>query len=747
MGKGYNSASAKSLFLLFWACFLLLSKTSVAQNDTPCSASPITVSNGTCNFSPATTVGASFQSDGANGGFPSCGFPGSPDVWFSFVVPASGAVAITLDPGTITDAALAVYSGSCANPQLIACDDDSGLDFMPAIDRSDFTPGQTLFIRVWNNNSSTGTFGVCVTESHSDCGTATLLCNNLVVTSNAYGGGSEQDGDWSGINCIPDEYQSQWFKFQVINPGTFSFTLTPDAIAPGMFPDYDWTLWRVTTSPFCESFLPSQQAIACNASSSMGPNGETGIGPTGLNPSEPAGPGNPYSASFAVAAGDVFYLWVNNFTNSSSGFHFEFGSEVVLNCDFDDEDPTIVTTSTKTCPGTCAGSASTVASNMTAPLTYAWSANAGGQNTANIHNLCAGIYMVTVTASDGEIIHDTVEVQAYPSITLQTSKINNTSCETPNGQAVVSASGGAGSFSYAWNSSTSTNDTLSGINAGTYTVTVSDGNNCSNDTSIVVSNQMVYPIISSIERSDSVACSSMCTSFSAQVVNGTLYQWDFGDGQTSTVGFPNHCYTAPGDYAVRLIVSNAGGCKDTIKREHFIHINPKPTAHFYANTSNDLHVVFTDHSIGSIQHWLWQLGDSSLSSSDEKNPEFDYPDFGKYCVQLQVWDENNCSDIELQYIEFKPELTVYIPNAFSPNDDGLNDVFRIQGEPFKVLKFWVYNRWGEELFFTSDPSSGWDGRRMRDGNCSPQDTYIYKTEILGEHGEIQEMTGSFLLIH
>jgi gliding motility-associated-like protein len=748
MKKSYTIVSFRALYLLL-VVFLAGVGRSVAQNDTPCDAISVPVSSGTCVFTPGTSVGGTYQNNAANGGFPNCGFSGSADVWYSFVVPPSGAVAVTLEPGTINDAAMSLYSGPCSNPVLIGCDDDSGLDFMPAIDRSDFTPGDVIYIRVWNNNSPTGTFGVCVTESHSDCGTAAILCSNLAVTSNAYGGGSNQDGDWSGVNCIPDEYQSQWFKFQVINPCTFSFTLTPDAIAPGMYPDYDWTLWEVTGNPnvdFCDSFLPDIPAVACNASSSMGPNGETGVGPIGVNASEPAGPGNPYSASFSVSAGDIFYLWVNNFTNSSSGFNFQFGADVVLNCDLDTPDSTITTTSTSTCPGTCNGSATTAVTNMTAPFTYSWSANAGGQNTANIHNLCAGTYIVNVTDALGVVIADTVEVENNPAITFTTGFIDNTSCHTPNGKAWVNASGGTGSLVYAWNSSAVTSDTLSGLIAGSYTVTISDGNSCSVDTSIIIHTQVDYPTIESIARTDSTACGALCTNFSVIFQGGNHYFWDFGDGENSTSNHPYHCYTAPGDYDVSLIVSTDGGCGDTLSMPNFIRVNAFPTAHFYSVLSDPFHASFHDQTNGAVR-WLWQMGDSLNTQSIEQNPEFDYSAFQEYWIQLTVWDANNCMDDIHQCIEFKPELSVYVPTAFTPNGDGLNDVFYIEGYPMKVMEFWVYNRWGEQLFYTQDPKSGWDGRRFQNGEISPQDLYLYKTSVKGEHGEIRELTGCFQLVH
>ena len=119
-------------------------------------------------------MGANYQNDTANGGTPKCASPGAPDVWFAFVVPPSGVVSITTTEGTITDGGMAVYAGPCYNPVFIECDDDDANGMMPVIDRTDFIPGDTIYIRFWKGwSSGTGTFNLCIIESHSDCRAAT----------------------------------------------------------------------------------------------------------------------------------------------------------------------------------------------------------------------------------------------------------------------------------------------------------------------------------------------------------------------------------------------------------------------------------------------------------------------------------------------------------------------------------------------------------------------------------------------
>lgn len=314
-------------------CFLgiFISVNCLGQSDTPCQAPIIAVNSDTCVFLSSTTAGAAYQSDSANGGVPPCAFPGSPDVWYAVIVPASGAIAFTSEAGTITDGGMAVYSGPCTQPQLLECDDDAAAGMMAVVDRSDFIPGDTLFIRFWKAaGSGTGTFSLCAIESHSDCPVAQQICETTRVNGNAYGPGSNQDA--FAYYCDISEFQSHWFRFRFLTAGTFIFKLFPDSLAIGMYPDYDWLLYRSSGTGFCDTFTSQTSPDVCNGSSSMGPNGETGLDVSGTSNSVPAGPGNPFCPILNVSAGDDYYLLVNNFSTSSTGFTLTLGGTALLDC-------------------------------------------------------------------------------------------------------------------------------------------------------------------------------------------------------------------------------------------------------------------------------------------------------------------------------------------------------------------------------------------------------------------------------
>jgi len=303
-----------------------------AQSDTPCNAPFLAVNTDTCGFFLSTTIGATYQNDVLNGGTPPCASPGAPDVWYRIIIPASGAVAITTSQGSITDGGLAVYSGSCNNLNFISCNDDGAGNMMPVIDRSDFVPGDTLYIRFWKGwGNGTGTFHLCVIESHSDCISASFVCGDKHFPKCTYGPGSHFDA-YAGNNCGMTEYQSQWLTFNFLTSGTFQFTIFPDSLNGGYYPDYDWMMFQDNNPAYCSVYDSSYAPLVCNASSTQGPMGSTGLDISGVSNSVPAGPGNAFCPIMNVNAGQVYYMFINNFSLTSTGYFITFGGTAIMNC-------------------------------------------------------------------------------------------------------------------------------------------------------------------------------------------------------------------------------------------------------------------------------------------------------------------------------------------------------------------------------------------------------------------------------
>jgi gliding motility-associated-like protein len=138
-------------------------------------------------------------------------------------------------------------------------------------------------------------------------------------------------------------------------------------------------------------------------------------------------------------------------------------------------------------------------------------------------------------------------------------------------------------------------------------------------------------------------------------------------------------------------------------------------------------IYFTDQStdVYGIKTWFWQFGNPQDSTSDTQSPQFTYPDTGIYCPKLTVTNKHGCTDEVEHCIYISPYFTIYIPNAFSPNGDGLNDVFTAKGTYVCNFQMYIFDRWGMLLYYTEDMDKGWDGRVNGGTNIAQEDTYVY----------------------
>jgi gliding motility-associated-like protein len=131
---------------------------------------------------------------------------------------------------------------------------------------------------------------------------------------------------------------------------------------------------------------------------------------------------------------------------------------------------------------------------------------------------------------------------------------------------------------------------------------------------------------------------------------------------------------------------------------------------------------------GTSTTWNWNFGDGD--TSHVQNPYHHYTGPGNFPITLiaSIPNSINCSDtLSAQTITVHAEPEIYIPNTFTPNGDGYNDVFQVRGPLFEVFYFAVYNRWGQLLFETTDMSQGWDG--MYKGKASDPGVFGYYVRI------------------
>ncbi len=227
------------------------------------------------------------------------------------------------------------------------------------------------------------------------------------------------------------------------------------------------------------------------------------------------------------------------------------------------------------------------------------------------------------------------------------------------------------------------------------------------------------------------------------------WQWSFPNGNTSTQqNPPAQTYTTAGTFTIITIATNSTGCKDTTRQ--IIVVNPLPTVAMPPTLTvqngfpQTIPATYTPNTIS----WIWSPA-TGLSCTNCPTPDAG-PKFDTF-YQVYFTDNNGCSNTGsiMVYVICK-NANLFIPNTFSPNGDGSNDVFYPRGrglERVKLLR--IFNRWGEVVFEkrdfpVNDASSGWNGTYK--GKIPQPDVYVYQAEVYCENGDIIKLNGNIALV-
>ncbi len=256
-------------------------------------------------------------------------------------------------------------------------------------------------------------------------------------------------------------------------------------------------------------------------------------------------------------AGENFIGWSGGGCNGSSDCWKSISWETEITATFSEiiaQSLTLNTTSTDvSCNGNSDGSVLVSATGGTGNYTYNWSS---GQSTANPNNLAAGSYVVTVSDSNGLTETATATVGQPAQVSVVVSNLTDVTCSGNNdGSILINAIGGVGNFQYAWSNNTFT-QFIDNLSAGTYTVTISDGNGCTatSEANIAGSNT-VAPVADFAKTINALDVSF--TDISSG--NPTSSFWEFGDGNTSSSSVATHTYANAGNYSVCLTTTNNCG--------------------------------------------------------------------------------------------------------------------------------------------------------------------------------------------
>ena len=385
-----------------------------------------------------------------------------------------------------------------------------------------------------------------------------------------------------------------------------------------------------------------------------------------------------------------------------------------------------------TCNGAADGSIVITVTGGTPGYAYDWSPAVSTGATAS--DLAAMTYTCTVVdaADCSTSVSVTLTEPAPLSVTAQD---DVAICAGDALTLTATASGGTAPYTFTW--SPEGPDVTPAVTT-TYTVGATDANGCTGTAQdVVVSVGDVDPPVFTL--TDTLGCAPHCVSFAAVNSAGVLL-WDLGDG-TLTEGPTNvqHCYTAGGTYTVSLTATTAEGCSGTWTLVDAVDVLPTPSAAFVASppisTIEEPTITFVDQSTGAdALSWLFGVGDAG---SQETAPSFTYDSVACYTVSLTASNALGCNSTATSLVCIEPAFTLWVPNAFTPNGDAINDLFLpitsvTAPREFELL---IFNRWGEEVFRAERPDATWDATGAPDG------IYAWRLRMRDTLGDVHERAG------
>ncbi|MFH1321906.1 MAG: PKD domain-containing protein [Bacteroidota bacterium] len=395
--------------------------------------------------------------------------------------------------------------------------------------------------------------------------------------------------------------------------------------------------------------------------------------------------------------------------------------------------------------------------------TYSWNNGLPDSNIHIVSPLVTTTYIVTVTDLNG--------CTASQSFTLALNQIvsdfsSSVSCKGESTDFIdLSYSANGNIISWNWNfddgnTDNSQNPSHIYSDPGTYYVTLiaTDDLGCIDDTTKPITVNPV-PTVGFGWTCEDPPIPSL-TRFNSIVSDGSppyTYEWDFDyDGITfdvdATVDMVTHSYDTSVSFNVGLIVYDNNGCSNNITSQ----VQAPPTAAFImtpTETMTENPVIFTDNSFYNIVSREWDFGEQESNSnySSIQNPQHSYESAGTHNVILKVTDTNGCVDTAMRPVWVKSEFVLFVPSAFSPNDDSKNEVFfpkgiGVYGEEFKM---YIYDRWGDLIYETEGrfgEDIGWDGKANRGENIAQMDVYIWLIRTEDLNGDTHEFIGHVTLI-
>jgi gliding motility-associated-like protein len=369
------------------------------------------------------------------------------------------------------------------------------------------------------------------------------------------------------------------------------------------------------------------------------------------------------------------------------------------------------------------GAINITVSGGTTPYSFVWS---NGASTEDVSGLAAGSYSVTITDANGcSVVNtaNTVNSSGQPQPSVNNSV--NPSCNNSNdGSVSLTITNGTAPYSFIWNSGQTTQN-LSGLGGGNYSVTVSDALGCTASISVSLTEPSAIQATITTVPAD---CNNSNASIDVLASGGAGAPYSFVWQNAATS--QNLIGLSSGNYAVTI--EDANGCTIVENITIATPLIPQLSAFIGQSGIVDSSIVLGESievnagnnqsSQGVVYQWTALPGSANLVNDTSFATNVSPDPAGFYTMIITATSADGCTSTDTLTLTVNPASDPKIPNAFSPNNDGTNDIFRVVDLDVQYLKeFKVYNRWGQLLY--DNLQGSWDG--TFNGTEQPRDTYLY----------------------
>jgi len=379
---------------------------------------------------------------------------------------------------------------------------------------------------------------------------------------------------------------------------------------------------------------------------------------------------------------------------------------------------------------------------------YVWSPGTGLSSTNTATTTATPTittpYTIVVTDANGCVDSIVNTVTFHPNPTVTASSANPGVCLTFSTDLQAN-----GAVNYTWSPAAG----LSAVNVANpiaspgittnYQVIGADANGCLDTAFVQV---LVYPNpVSAFMAPVTSACQPLTVNLqdNSNISSGTIaqYIWNVETMGISGQQNPSFTFTNIGDFDVTLITVSDMGCTDTLTMVDYLHSYSVPTAGFFATpnpaTLGDANIVFTNTSSVDVTSSVWNM--AGLATINAMNPEFEFNTADTFMVTLVVSTIHGCMDTVSSPVIVEDVSEIFIPNSFTPNNDGLNDQWFPIGRNLLTgavkIEVEVFNKWGMSVFYSTDANKVWEGNINETVVDCPQDVYVYRVYFINEKGK------------